>query len=71
MRDPKPIVEVIFVFLYRDHYSDYYRMFKLIKEPDYKVELATEAAVDVLQLKEWFHWDDDLKLLQALILCQV
>ncbi|KAI0950742.1 hypothetical protein AcW1_007973 [Taiwanofungus camphoratus] len=65
MRDSKPVVEVVSAFLYRGHYSDYHNTFELIEEPDYEVELATEAAVGVLQSKEWFDWDDESKPLQA------
>ena len=31
------------------------------EEPDYVVTLATETDVNVLQLKEWFDWEDESK----------
>ncbi|KAI0915307.1 hypothetical protein AcV5_003812 [Taiwanofungus camphoratus] len=51
MRDSKPVVEVVSVFFYCGHYSDYHNTFELIEEPDYEVELATEAAVGVFAIE--------------------
>lgn len=64
-RDGKPVIEVVSSFLYRGRYADFGSTFELIEEPDYLVDLATEADVGVLQSKEWFEWDDESKPLQA------
>ncbi|KAH9856627.1 fatty acid synthase [Lenzites betulinus] len=64
-RDGVPIVEVLSAFLYRGRFTDYKNTFELLEEPDYLVELETDAAVGVLQSKEWFEWDDETKPLQA------
>ncbi|KAH9950013.1 fatty acid synthase [Amylocystis lapponica] len=65
LRGGLPVIEVISSFLYRGRFSDYDKTFELIEEPDYLVELASEADVGVLQSKEWFEWDDESKPLQA------
>ncbi|TFK79758.1 hypothetical protein K466DRAFT_639625 [Polyporus arcularius HHB13444] len=52
-------------FLYRGRFDDYENTFEILEEPDYVVELPTEATVGVLQSKEWFEWDDKTKPLQA------
>ncbi|KZT01368.1 fatty acid synthase [Laetiporus sulphureus 93-53] len=65
MRNDQPVIEVVSAFLYRGKYNDYDATFELLEEPDYLVELATEADVGVLQSKEWFEWDDESKPLQA------
>jgi hypothetical protein len=44
----------------------------MIHEPDYTVELITDADVGILLLKDWFEWADESKLLAAgmrLIFC--
>jgi fatty acid synthase subunit alpha len=64
-RDGKPVIEVISAFLYRGRFTDYHNTFETTEEPDYLVELANDAAVGVLQSKEWFVWDDDTKPLLA------
>lgn len=64
-RDGQLVVEVVSSFLYRSRCSDYSHTFELIEEPDYLVELPTEADVGVLQSKEWLEWDDKSKPLQA------
>lgn len=57
-RDGKPVIGVVSSFLYSGRYADFGSTFELIEEPDYLVDLATEADVGVLQSKEWFEWDD-------------
>ncbi|KZT67951.1 hypothetical protein DAEQUDRAFT_367722 [Daedalea quercina L-15889] len=64
-RDGVPVIEVVSSFLYRGRYSDFENTFEVIEEPDYLVEVASEAEVGVLQSKEWFEWDDESKPLQA------
>ena len=64
-RDGERVIEVVSSFLYRGRFSDYENTFEILEEPDYVVELPTEAAVGVLQSKEWFEWDDETKPLQA------
>ncbi|KAH8100945.1 fatty acid synthase [Cristinia sonorae] len=61
----KPVVEVVSAFLYRGRFTDFENTFEVIEEPDYVVELPTEASVGVLQSKEWFEWDDETKPLKA------
>ncbi|KAI0635636.1 fatty acid synthase [Trametes polyzona] len=65
VRDGERVIEVVSSFLYRGRFSDYQNTFEILEEPDYLVELPTEAAVGVLQSKEWFEWDDETKPLQA------
>jgi fatty acid synthase subunit alpha, fungi type len=48
-------------FLYHGIFTDYKNTFETTEEPDYVMTLATEADVGVLQLKEWFNWEDDSK----------
>jgi acyl dehydratase len=60
-----PVVEVVSSFLYRGRFTDYENTFETTEEPDYLVEIANDAAVGVIQSKEWFEWDDDTKPLQA------
>ncbi|KAI0350257.1 hypothetical protein OH77DRAFT_1499100 [Trametes cingulata] len=64
-RDNERVIEVVSSFLYRGRFSDYENTFEILEEPDYLVELPTEASVGVLQSKEWFEWDDETKPLQA------
>ncbi|KAA1467738.1 fatty acid synthase [Dentipellis sp. KUC8613] len=63
--DGKPVIEVSSSFLYRGRFTDYENTFEVVEEPDYLVELPNDAAVGVLQSKEWFEWDDETKPLQA------
>ncbi|TFY80295.1 hypothetical protein EWM64_g3715 [Hericium alpestre] len=63
--DGKPVIEVSSAFLYRGRFTDYENTFETVQEPDYLVELNNDAAVGVLQSKEWFDWDDETKPLQA------
>jgi fatty acid synthase subunit alpha, fungi type len=60
-----PVVEVVSAFLYRGRFTDYENTFEITEEPDYIVDLVDDAAVGVLQSKEWFEWDDESVLLQA------
>lgn len=63
-RDDQPVIEVVSSFLYRGRFTDFENTFELLEEPDYVVELADEAAVGVLNSKEWFEWEDETKPLQ-------
>ncbi|EIW57289.1 fatty acid synthase [Trametes versicolor FP-101664 SS1] len=65
IRDGERVIEVVSSFLYRGRFSDYENTFEILEEPDYLVELPSDAAVGVLQSKEWFEWDDETKPLQA------
>lgn len=65
IRNGERVIEVVSSFLYRGRFSDYENTFEILEEPDYLVELPSEAAVGVLQSKEWFEWDDETKPLQA------
>ncbi len=64
-RGSERVIEVVSSFLYRGRFDDYENTFEILEEPDYVVELPTEATVGVLQSKEWFEWDDETKPLQA------
>ncbi|KAF8206176.1 fatty acid synthase [Mycena galopus ATCC 62051] len=64
-RAGKPVIEVISAFLYRGRFTDYENTFETTEEPDYVVTLETDAAVGVLQSKEWFEWVDESKPLLA------
>lgn len=64
-RDGKPVVEVVSAFLYRGRFVDYENTFNTVEEPDYIVDFPTDAAVGVLQSKEWFEWEDDSRPLTA------
>ncbi|KAK0450204.1 fatty acid synthase [Armillaria borealis] len=63
-RDGSPVVEVVSAFLYRGRFSDYENTFDTSEEPDYVVEITSDAEVGVLQSKEWFEWDDETRPLQ-------
>ncbi|KAF8656258.1 hypothetical protein AX16_002694 [Volvariella volvacea WC 439] len=64
-RDSTPVIEVVSSFLYRGRFADYENTFETIEEPDYLVSLEDDAAVGVLQSKEWFEWDSSESPLQA------
>ncbi|KAH7913599.1 hypothetical protein BJ138DRAFT_606981 [Hygrophoropsis aurantiaca] len=64
-RDGQPVIEVVSAFLYRGRFTDYENTFETVEEPDYVVEVSTDAAVGVVQSKEWLEWDDQSKPLQA------
>ncbi|KAJ7082264.1 hypothetical protein B0H15DRAFT_737284, partial [Mycena belliarum] len=64
-RAAKPVIEVVSSFLYRGRFTDYENTFETTEEPDYIVALESDAAVGVLQSKEWFEWIDESKLLLA------
>ncbi|KAF8843701.1 hypothetical protein BDN67DRAFT_963867 [Paxillus ammoniavirescens] len=57
-RDGQPIIEVESSFLYRGRFTDYANTFETVDEPDYVVELSDDAAVGVVQSKEWLSWED-------------
>ena len=59
IRSGKPVIEVVSAFLYRGRFTDYENTFEIIEEPDYLVDLPSDASVGVLQSKEWFEWDDE------------
>ena len=59
-RGSEHVVEVLLPFLYpRFNYNG--NTFNLLKEPDYVVDLPTDATVVVLHSEPWFEWDDKLK----------
>ncbi|KAG9315241.1 hypothetical protein JVU11DRAFT_4375 [Chiua virens] len=58
-RDGQPIIEVVSSFLYRGRFDDYENTFETVDEPDYVVQLANDAAVGVVQSKEWLLWEDE------------
>ncbi|KAJ6477506.1 fatty acid synthase, partial [Mycena sanguinolenta] len=60
-RAGKPVIDVTSAFLYRGRFTDYENTFETTEEPDYIVALDTDAAVGVLQSKEWFEWLDESK----------
>jgi fatty acid synthase subunit beta len=64
-RGSKPVIEVESAFLYRGRFSDYDNTFETTEEPDYLVEVVDDAAVGVLQSKEWFEWHNEDKPLLA------
>ncbi|KAF4614083.1 hypothetical protein D9613_007929 [Agrocybe pediades] len=57
-RQGEKVIEVVSAFLYRGRFTDYENTFDTTEEPDYSVTLETDAAVGVLQSKEWFEWDN-------------
>lgn len=64
-RNGERVIEVTSSFLYRGNFTDFQNTFEVLEEPDYVVEIADDAAVNVLKSKEWFEWDDETKPLQA------
>ncbi|KAG6910835.1 hypothetical protein DXG01_007150 [Tephrocybe rancida] len=58
-RGEEQVIEVVSAFLYRGRFTDFENTFETTEEPDYAVLLETDAAVGVLQSKEWFEWDDE------------
>jgi fatty acid synthase subunit alpha len=65
IRSGKPVIEVVFAFLYRGRFTGYENTFEITEEPDYLVDLPNDASVGVLQSKEWFEWDDEVVPLLA------
>lgn len=63
--DGKAVMEFHSAFLYRGQFTDFETTFDTVQEPDYLVNLATDASVGVLQSKEWFAWLDETKPLVA------
>jgi len=61
-REGKAVIEVVSAFLYRGRFVDYYNTFETT---DYMVDLSDDAAVGVLQSKDWFEWDNEAKPLLA------
>ena len=61
----KPVIEVQSAFLFRGRFTDYENTFEIVDEPDYTVELASDADVGVLLSKDWFEWTDETKPLTA------
>ena len=47
-------MEVQSAFFFRGRFTDYNNNFETIDEPDYTVELITDADVGVLLSKDWF-----------------
>ena len=71
-RNNQPVIEVVSSFLYHGRFVNYENTFDTTEESDYLVHLESDADVGVLQLKEWFEWDDMSSLLLAgtsLIFC--
>jgi acyl dehydratase len=60
-----PVIEVQSAFFFRGRFTDYENTFEAIDEPDYTVEVVTDADVGVLLSKEWFEWADESKPLTA------
>ncbi|KAH7106327.1 fatty acid synthase [Auriculariales sp. MPI-PUGE-AT-0066] len=63
IRDGQHVMEVTSSFLYRGRFTDYVNSFEVVDEDMYEVEYATDAAVGVLQSKEWFEWESTSPLL--------
>ena len=61
----QPVIKVVSSFLYRGRFTDYENTFEITEEPDYLVPLDTDAAVGVLQSKEWFEWESESRFLPA------
>ncbi|KAL4066936.1 hypothetical protein J3A83DRAFT_4165578 [Scleroderma citrinum] len=64
-RDGEPIIEVTSSFLYRGRFTDFENTFETVDEPDYVVELSDDAAVGVVQSKEWLAWEDESQPIKA------
>ncbi|KAH7093843.1 hypothetical protein BKA62DRAFT_761063 [Auriculariales sp. MPI-PUGE-AT-0066] len=56
IRDGQHVMEVTSSFLYRGRFTDYVNSFEVVDEDMYEVEYATDAAVGMLQSKEWFEY---------------
>ena len=52
-------------FFFHGRFMDYKNTFKMIDEPNYSVELVTDADVGILLLKDWFKWAGESKPLTA------
>ncbi|EAU85370.1 fatty acid synthetase alpha subunit [Coprinopsis cinerea okayama7 len=59
------VIEVVSSFLYRGRFTDFENTFETTEEPEYLVPLESDAAVGVLQSKEWFEWDNEHSPLTA------
>ncbi|KAJ3517947.1 hypothetical protein NLJ89_g178 [Agrocybe chaxingu] len=64
-RQGQPVIQVVSSFLYRGRFTDYENTFDTTEEADYLVPLETDAAVGVLQSKEWFEWENESSPLLA------
>jgi fatty acid synthase subunit alpha, fungi type len=60
-RNSQPIIEVVSSFPYYDRFEDYNNTFELLKEPNYLIEITSDAAIGILKLNEWFDWHKDTK----------
>ena len=58
-RDGQPIIEVVSSSLYRGRLDDHENTFETVDEPDHVVQLANNAAIGVVQSKEWLSWEDE------------
>ena len=56
------VIEVVSLFLYHRHFSDYENTFDTTEEPDYIVSLQLDTDVGILQSKEWFKWENESSL---------
>ena len=65
LRDGVPVIEVVSSFLYRGRFTDFDNTFEIVEEPEYVVDLKTDADVGVLKSKEWFEWLDESKPLKT------
>jgi fatty acid synthase subunit alpha len=63
--EDNPVMEVQSAYFFRGRFTDYENTFETIDEPDYAVELITDADVGVLLSKDWFEWADESKPLAA------
>ncbi len=59
------VMKVQSAFFFHGRFMDYKNTFKMIDEPNYSVELVTDADVGILLLKDWFKWAGESKPLTA------
>ena len=58
MCEGNPVIGVQLAFFFHACFTDYENTFEMIDEPDYTVELITDANIGILLLKDWIEWAD-------------
>ncbi|KAL4078642.1 hypothetical protein V8B97DRAFT_2021033 [Scleroderma yunnanense] len=63
--DGPTIIRVTSSFLYHSCFTNFKNTFETVDEPDYVVKLLDDAAVGVVQLKEWLAWEAESQPVKA------
>ncbi|KAL4063939.1 hypothetical protein V8B97DRAFT_2026255 [Scleroderma yunnanense] len=63
--DGPTITRVTSSFLYHSCFTNFKNTFETVDEPDYVVKLLDDAAIGVVQLKEWLAWEVESQPVKA------